>query len=221
MQITDNLHAFLWNSSAINNCNTYLIDGPTRVLIDPGHLNLFEHVQKGLTSLGMKIADIGLVITTHAHPDHIEAVQLFNKTEALTAISEEEWKFVKEMRDFIDSVFGINIDAIAPKFFLQEGNFVVTGLELTVFHTPGHSPGSLSIYWPKQKVLFTGDLIFKNGIGRTDFPGGNSTLLKKSVERLRELEIEMLLPGHGEIISGAKEIRTNFDTIERFWFSFL
>jgi hypothetical protein len=46
MQISDNLHAFLWNSSAINNCNTYLIDGPTRVLIDPGHLNLFEHVQK-------------------------------------------------------------------------------------------------------------------------------------------------------------------------------
>jgi len=221
MQITDNLHAFLWNSSAINNCNTYLIDGPTRVLIDPGHLNLFEHVQKGLTSLGMEIPDIGLVIITHAHPDHIEAVQLFNKTEALTAISEEEWKFVKEMRDFIDSVFGINIDAIAPKFFLQEGNFVVNGLELTVFHTPGHSPGSLSIYWPKQKVLFTGDLIFKNGIGRTDFPGGNSTFLKKSVERLRELEIEMLLPGHGEIISGAKEIRTNFDTIERFWFSFL
>ena len=221
MQITDNLHAFLWNSSTINNCNTYLIDGPTRVLIDPGHLNLFEHVQKGLTSLGMEIPDIGLVITTHAHPDHIEAVQLFNKTEALTAISEEEWKFVKEMRDFIDSVFGINIDAIAPKFFLQEGDIVVNGLELKVFHTPGHSPGSLSVYWPKQKVLFTGDLIFKNGIGRTDFPGGNSTLLKKSVERLRELEIEILLPGHGEIISGAKEIRTNFDTIERFWFSFL
>jgi glyoxylase-like metal-dependent hydrolase (beta-lactamase superfamily II) len=169
----------------------------------------------------MEIPDIGLVITTHAHPDHIEAVQLFNKTEALTAISEEEWKFVKEMRDFINSVFGINIDAIAPKFFLQEGDFVLNGLELKVFHTPGHSPGSLSVYWPKQKVLFTGDLIFKNGIGRTDFPGGNSTLLKKSVERLRELEIEILLPGHGEIISGAKEIGSNFDTIERFWFSFL
>ena len=169
----------------------------------------------------MEIPNIGLVITTHAHPDHIEAVQLFNKTEGLTAISKEEWKFVKKMRDFIDSVFGINIDAIAPKFFLQEGDFVLNGLELKVFHTPGHSPGSLSVYWPKQKVLFTGDLIFKNGIGRTDFPGGNSTLLKKSVERLRELEIEILLPGHGEIISGAKEIRTNFDTIERFWFSFL
>jgi glyoxylase-like metal-dependent hydrolase (beta-lactamase superfamily II) len=221
MQITDNLHAFLWNSSTSNNCNTYLIDGPSRMLIDPGHLNCFAYVQKGLKSLGMEIPDIGLVITTHAHPDHIEAVQLFNKTGALTAISEEEWKFVKEMRDVSDSVFGINIDAIAPKFFLQEGDFMVNGLELKVFHTPGHSPGSLSVYWPKQKILFTGDLIFKNGIGRTDFPGGNSTLLKKSVERLRELEIEILLPGHGEILSGAKEIRTNFDTIERFWFPFL
>jgi glyoxylase-like metal-dependent hydrolase (beta-lactamase superfamily II) len=221
MQITDHLYAFLWNSSTVNNCNTYLIDGPTRVLIDPGHLNCFEYVQKNLKSLGMEITDIGLVITTHGHPDHIEAVQLFNKTEGLTAISEEEWKFVKKMRNFIDSVFGINIDAIAPKFFLQEGHFVVNGLELEVLQTPGHSPGSLSVYWPEQKVLFTGDLIFKNGIGRTDFPGGNSTLLKKSVERLRELEIEILLPGHGEIIQGPKEIRTNFDTIDRFWVSFL
>ena len=59
----------------------------TRVLIDPDHLNLFAHVQKGLKSLGMELSDIGLVITTDAHPDHIEAVQLFNKTEALTAIS--------------------------------------------------------------------------------------------------------------------------------------
>ena len=221
MQIADKLYAFLWNSSTINNCNTYLIDGPTRVLIDPGHLNLFEHVKKGLKSLGMEIPDIGLVITTHAHPDHIEAIQLFNKTETLTALHEEEWKFVKEMRGFIDSVFGINIDALAPKFFLREGDFAVDGLELKVFHTPGHSPGSLSIYWPKQKALFSGDLIFKNGIGRTDFPGGDSALLKKSIQRLKELEIEILLSGHGEIISGAREVRTNFDTIERFWFSFL
>jgi len=88
-----------------------------------------------------------------------------------------------------------------------------------IFHTPGHSPGSVSLFWPEQKVLFTGDLIFKEGIGRTDLPGGDSTLLKKSIKRRSDLEIEWLLSGHGDIISGRKEVKTNFEHIEHFWFS--
>ena len=81
---------------------------------------------------------------------------------------------------------------------------------MKVFHTPGHSPGSVSLYWPDKKVLFTGDLIFKDGVGRTDLPGGDSSLLKESIKRLKGLEIEWLLPGHGDMVSGAKEVRANF-----------
>jgi len=96
VQIAPKLHAFLWQSMMSNNCNTYLIDGETRVLIDPGHLQLFDHVQKGLADLGLSIDDIGLVICTHAHPDHIEAVQLFKKASVLVTIHEEEWQFIKD-----------------------------------------------------------------------------------------------------------------------------
>jgi metal-dependent hydrolase (beta-lactamase superfamily II) len=75
-------------------------------------------VQKTLESMGMKFTDIGLVIiTTHAHSDHIEAVQLFNNTEALSTIHKDEWKFFKKKKNFIDSVLIINIDAITPNFF--------------------------------------------------------------------------------------------------------
>jgi len=60
---------------------------------------------------------------------------------------------------------------------------------------------------------------FKEGIGRTDVPGGDGLLLKESIRRLPELKAEWLLSGHGEIIEGANSVRANFDHIERFWFS--
>ncbi|RLA94463.1 MAG: MBL fold metallo-hydrolase [Deltaproteobacteria bacterium] len=208
----------MWNSLISNNCNTYLIDGPTRILIDPGHIRLFDHVQKGFEELGMKIEDIGLVICTHAHPDHIEAVQLFKDTQALIAFHEKEWQFIKTMDSYLNSSFGINKDSLTPDFFLKEGELFIQGLKLKIFFTPGHSPGSISIYWPEQKALFPGDLIFKEGIGRTDLPGGDSRLLKESIKRISELEIEELLPGHGEIIPNRDEVEANFDFIEQFWF---
>ena len=62
MKIINNIQAFIWKSMSANNCNTYLIDGPTRVLIDPGHSNLFDHVREGLMKLGLTPEDIGLII---------------------------------------------------------------------------------------------------------------------------------------------------------------
>lgn len=218
MQIAPKLHAFLWESRVSNNCNTYLIEGETRVLIDPGHLLLFDHVQKALVDLGLSPADIGLVICTHAHPDHIEALQVFKQASVLVTIHEEEWQFIKTMESYLRASLGIGSDAITPDFLLREGDLSIRDLHFRVFHTPGHSPGSVSIYWPKQKALFTGDLVFKEGIGRTDLPGGNGVLLKESVERLRELAAEWVLSGHGEVIEGAARVRANFDQIERYWF---
>jgi len=71
MRICHQLHAFLWKSMTVNNCNTYFIDGPTRILIDPGHVAQFDHVVHGLKELGLTPKDIDLIICTHAHPDHI------------------------------------------------------------------------------------------------------------------------------------------------------
>ena len=63
MKINEHLHAFFWRSMSANNCNTYLIDGPARVLIDPGHLALFDHVRDGLSGLGLAPADMDLVVS--------------------------------------------------------------------------------------------------------------------------------------------------------------
>jgi glyoxylase-like metal-dependent hydrolase (beta-lactamase superfamily II) len=69
--------------------------------------------------------------------------------------------------------------------------------------------------------LFTGDLVFKEGLGRTDLPGGDGSKLKESIKRLAGLDVEWLLPGHGEIISGTEKVRKNFTEIEQFYFAYV
>ena len=218
MKIADNVYAFIWYSMTANNCNTYLIDGPTRILIDPGHIDLFYHVRSGLEELKITLDDIGLIICTHGHPDHIESVQLFKQTPALLALHVEEWQFIKHMDDQIKAAIGVNPEAITPDILLKEGDMSIHHLNLQVIHTPGHSPGSICLFWPDQEILFTGDLVFKQGIGRTDLPGGNGSQLKESIKRLEALEIKWLLPGHGEIVDDATEIKRNFNQLKHLWF---
>jgi glyoxylase-like metal-dependent hydrolase (beta-lactamase superfamily II) len=221
MKVFKNLHAFIWQSMTTNNCNAYLIDGPLRVLIDPGHSRLFDPVAQGLKQLGLTITDIDLIICTHAHPDHIEAVQLFKDIPTLSTLHKDEWQWAATIGKQMSAAFGIDMDSIKPDFFLKEGDLTLDGIELSIFHTPGHSPGSVTLYWPAQKALFTGDLVFKEGLGRTDLPGGDGSKLKESIQRLTDLDVEWLLPGHGEIISGAEKVRKNFAEIEQFYFAYV
>ena len=221
MEVFENLHAFIWESMTENNCNTYVIDSPTRILIDPGHERLFEPVREGLAELRLDMDDLGFILCTHAHPDHIEAVQLFKNTPALTALHEKDWQLAKSMLDHFGAAFQIRLDAIQPDVLLKEGDLSINGLDFEIFHTPGHSPGSVCMYWPQKKALFTGDLIFKEGLGRTDLPGGNGAQLKESIRRMADLDVEWMLSGHGDIISGRKEVQQNFAQVEQFYFTYV
>jgi glyoxylase-like metal-dependent hydrolase (beta-lactamase superfamily II) len=150
----------------------------------------------------------------------MEAVQLFNALPTLTTMHEKEWQHLKNLENHI-SAMGIDLADFSPDFFLREGDLSVNGIDLTIFHTPGHSPGGISLYWSTHKALFTGDLIFKTGVGRTDLPGGDSTMLKESILRLADLDTEWLLPGHGATVSGKNEVKMNFGHIEQVWFNYL
>lgn len=79
--------------------------------------------------------------------------------------------------------------------------------------TPGHSPGSICLYYEKEKALISGDTLFYLGVGRTDLPGGDTASLAQSLERLARLDIEYLVPGHGEMLKGRKAVEKNFQLI--------
>lgn len=217
MKILDNLYAFIWRNPQANNCNSYLIRGSKNILIDPGHLHLFDHVRLGLLDLNVTLDQIDLVMITHGHPDHLEAAQLFKEPTAVT-ISQAEADFIKAWA----GRYGWNSDqGLKAAFFLQEGDLRIGDRTFQVLATPGHSPGSFCLYWPEEKALFAGDVIFNQGIGRTDLPGGDGALLKESIHRLAGLDIEYVLSGHGEVIQGRKAVKENFRMIENTWFNFL
>jgi len=218
MKILDNLHAFIWRDVSSNNCNTYFINGAKKILIDPGHRHLFDPVERELAGMGLSLRDIDLVIITHGHPDHMEAAGMFEKP-TLFAMSKVEMDFFKEMAgrypQLSDRV------AFEPDLFLQEGELTVGEDTFQVILTPGHSPGSICLYWPENRALITGDVVFNQGIGRTDIPGGSGKHLKESIQRLATLEVDHLLPGHGEIVSGEERVKANFRLIEMQWFGYL
>ena len=121
----------------------------------------------------------------------------------------------------MSSSFGSKAPQFEPFFYLNEGELILgqeRKLELRLLHTPGHTPGSMSIYWPESKVLIAGDVIFYGGMGRTDLPGGSMMALKQSIERLSKLDVEYIIAGHpteyGGIIVGKDNVARNFQAVK-------
>jgi len=213
MKVTDGVHAFLWQSYSENNCNTYLLEGEKRVLVDPGHRHLLGHVEQGLKGLGLGRDGIDVVLITHAHPDHLESIGEFAPP-ALFAMNRDEY-------ELFNRYAAGYMTLPEPDFFLGEGELAIGDIGLQVILSPGHSPASVCLWWPEKKALITGDVVFAQGIGRTDMPGGSAKALMQSIQRLAALDAEYLLTGHGGIVTGRSAVKRNFEEIEKTWFPYL
>ncbi|BCS96889.1 MBL fold metallo-hydrolase [Desulfoluna limicola] len=221
MKITELIHSFPWTSMEANNSNTYFIDGPKRILVDPGLILYFDRVKNELAGLGVGLSDIDYIALTHIHPDHFEAARCFREYDTRILYHKKEWELLKTMGPWIKEHTGVTLNELEPHQFLAEGPFPDPDVRLDIIHTPGHSPGSISLFNPEDSVLITGDAVFKDGVGRTDLPGGHGDHLKKSITRLSETGASAMLPGHGEVIVGQEGVKANFERIKSYWFSFV
>jgi len=221
VKIEEDLYAYLWQDPYENNCNSYVIDGEMKVLIDPGHSRYLNRLFDQMGEDGVSRDKISLIILTHSHPDHFEGLEAFHDQPAKVAMSREEERYLRQSGKLLFEMMGQPLPRYRIDFFLKEGELRLRGKVFQIYRTPGHSPGSLSIYWPQKKALFTGDLLFYGGIGRTDFPEGNSQWLMKSIERLSHLDIEILLPGHGEMVMGREGVLQNFEFIRQNYYPYL
>jgi len=234
VKVADNLYCYIWQGRG-NNCNTCIFvnvlrGGHPHILIDPGHVTnefrepCFEYLAKTMEKDDIRIEDTGLIINTHTHPDHCEANELLlQKSRAIVALSKEEDEFRQTIGERLYTLFGAKTPQFNAFFHLKEGNLslgIKNKISFQILLTPGHSPGSICLYWQEQKVLITGDVVFYGSIGRTDFPGGSLSQLKKSIDRLSELDAEYLVPGHstefGAIVQGKQNVERNFQGVKLF-----
>lgn len=221
MKIIDGVYGYIWRSVFENNSNMYYFAEPLNMLFDPGLHNYVDVRIEEMKKDKLDPGKIKYIVNTHGHPDHYEGSVLFMDKNIPIAIHKNEINFINKTGPMFFEMMGMEIPEIKFDTLLEEGKWQVVETELEIFHTPGHSPDSISIYWPEKKILVCGDLIFQNSVGRTDFPGGNGELLKDSIRRMSEVDIELLLPGHMGFIKGKQEIKKNFDFIISQYFPML
>lgn len=151
------------------------------------------------------------VYLTHGHDDHIGSVnELKRKYGLLTYISKDEEEFCESTYYNLSQMFG-HPRAIEPDLFFVDGQAVkILGTEMTVLFTPGHTVGSACYYFSQEKMLFSGDTLFRESVGRSDFPGGSTLSLIASVRKLMKLPEDVrVYPGHGGQTTIGHERRYN------------
>ncbi len=171
--------------------NIYVVGN---TVIDAGTGLNFTRMMDMFRMMGKKTDDIEWVVNTHGHFDHVGGNGFF--FDAKIAIHEDDADVVEKgdqelsFADFFDG----RMKAHKVEKRLKDGDEIAG---LRVIHTPGHSPGSICLYDEKNRILFSGDTVFAEGRGRTDLPGGSEEEMRKSIEKLKGLKIDKLLPGHG------------------------
>lgn len=184
--------------------NTYIIwdDTLEAAVIDAGNMNEREN-----EALAKFIADNGLkpkyALNTHGHFDHLLGVDfLREKYGAQLAMSSKD-EFLLKGASVSAELFGVKADALPEAIDVDlEGKESIKfgNTELKIIPTPGHTPGHVAFYEPESKVLFTGDTLFRESIGRTDLPGGDySWIMRSIIENILPLGDDVkIYPGHGE-----------------------
>ena len=213
MKLADDIYIYEWTNYFDNNCNSYYIGGKAGALIDPGLTRYVPDLLKQMSTDGIKKEDIHYIINTHSHPDHLQGSELFDTEMVKIALHQKELEFLKGVGGELYGLFGITVPQMQINFPLNDGSITMGDQIFNIISAPGHSPGSIGLYWPAQKALFCGDVLFEQNVGRTDFPGGNGRELKKSIIAFSQLDLELLLPGHMGILQGRDKIQDNFNII--------
>lgn len=177
--------------------NCYFVINPETkemLIVDPGD---------NATMLAAKIEDEQLkpvaILLTHGHLDHASAAEeLAQKFEVKIYAHEAEKETLEDARMNLTAAFGAAKVFHADVFLKDDEILELIGCKIKVLFTPGHTPGGCCYYFNDQRILFSGDTLFCESVGRTDFPGGSSSTLIRSIrEKLLNLSDDIkVYPGH-------------------------
>ena len=219
-KIAEGVYFIPGQDESLPDSHTYLLGDPSSQdlsLIDPGLVRKGSYKIESIKKLGIEPKSIKRVIMTHTHLDHIGCLSEIQKLIPHTEIwihtleaeplqeGDERTVYGMDMfKQLCQAQYGLKAGAFAfaVNRKLQGGeNLDLGGMAWEILHIPGHSMGSVALYHPTKRILIPGDVVYADhAIGRFDLHGANGKELGKSLMRLAELEVRMLLPGHNEIV---------------------
>ncbi|MGB9936599.1 MAG: MBL fold metallo-hydrolase [Methanobacterium sp.] len=190
--------------------NIYVFDD---VIVDTGTGENFEYVLNSVKNAGFDIAnDIKRIVNTHCHFDHTGGNRFFVNAKVMIHEADAPALEKGDINATAAYMFGKPLEPVKVDFHLKEGDKIN---DFKVIHTPGHTKGGICLY--DGETLISGDTVFADGgFGRFDI-GGDITQLKASIEKLSELEVKYLLPGHGPAVeNGSEHINMSYRIIKSF-----
>ncbi len=172
--------------------NTFLIAAEKKAIIDLGSRSVAAQ---------LPLSEVCCIILTHAHYDHTAALDSLHLPKGTAILMHEDDAHARGTSVSASHFFGAQAPRFSVDVRLHDNETIDLGdLSLRVIHTPGHTPGSICLYEPESKGLFSGDTVFPYGsIGRTDLPGGSARDIVTSITKLTELDVATLYPGHGPV----------------------
>jgi len=220
MKLVKNL--YFYPEKGMMDCNSYLIKDKLSILIDPGNNQFLPALLQDLRKDGIDPKTINIIMNTHLHGDHSWANAAFKEASGAEILLHTVQKQLGDAATTQTSkFFGVPAVELNEDRVVDEDRLNLGETEIEFIPSPGHSPESICFYLRKEKVLICGDVLFNQNTGRVDLPGGSADQLKQSIERLSKLDVEYLLPGHMDIVTGADNVRRNFEFIKQNIFGYL
>lgn len=195
--------------------NTYLLSDESNecIVIDPGCFDAYEQMELANYIETKKLKPIQL-INTHCHIDHVAGNKFIADKYQLPLFIHHLDLTILHNMNRVAQMYGLPPvdESPEPTGYYNEGDIISFGnSELEIYFTPGHSPGSISFYNKKQKIIIAGDVLFNGSIGRTDLPGGDyDTLINSIKTKLLPLGDEFIVySGHGPTTTIGNERKYN------------
>ena len=208
-----NIQTFICNPLQ-ENCYIVSDDSKECVIIDCGayYPQEKEALKRYIEERQLKPVHL---LATHGHLDHnFGNATIYSQYGLKVEICADDKSLVERLPQQASSLFGMTISEEQPPVgrLLANGDKILFGThQLTVIHTPGHSPGSVLFYSADEKVVFTGDTLFRMSIGRTDLEGGNWQQMEESLNHIATTipQDVSIFAGHGQKSTMADELRYN------------
>lgn len=201
-----NIHKFTIGNFAVNNYLVHTVNSSQAILFDAG-----EDTEVILKKIDQLKLDLKFLVNTHGHSDHIAGNnKILQNTDAQLLIHQDEVEYLSDPALNLSGFLGINLYSPPPDKLLKDGDIItLDSLNFCVVHTPGHTPGHISLV--SDEHAFVGDVIFQGSIGRTDFPKASGQKLIESIRnKIYQLpDNTILYPGHGPNTSVGEEKRSN------------